>query len=138
MANDQDIPLPESEHTSKAADENSETKDSDGATTNESQEYENDDNFSADNCPPPPTFQTSVKFRFREPRMMFQNRMPPMGRANPMMGHFGPNSPTGPFPGLPNFQRARFQGHRPPPSFFQGPPRHFAPRQLMPPRSNNF
>lgn len=93
-------------------------------------------------------FSTSSSFpRFREPRSTFSNRMPIINRGGPpsLMGHFSPNSPSTPFSGLPNFQRTRFQGHRPHAPFFQGPARHFSPfsdsrslRPFMASRSNNF
>lgn len=134
-ASEQDIPLPDP--SVAAHNEYDESRNTNDSKANESQEYENDESFPADNCPPAPTFHNPVQFRFREPRMMFQNRM--LMRGSPIIGHFGaPGASSGPFSPLPNFQRARFQGHRPHPSFFQGPPRHFAPRQFMPSRSNNF
>ncbi len=92
-------------------------------------------------------FQGAPSFpRFREMRPPFVGRLSGPGRGPPsLLSHFGPNTPPGPFPGLPNFQRARFLGHRPHPPFFQGSARHFSPfsdsrppRPFASSRSNNF
>lgn len=95
------------------------------------------------NRPPAPAaaslFHNSVQFRFREPRIMFQNRGIPgpgmLGRSAPVPHFGGPRFGGG---GASHFPRPpRFQGHRPPP-FFAAPPatRHLRP--FMSPRSSSF
>ena len=78
----------------------------------------------------------NIQFRFREPRIMFQNRSV-LGRPNPATYFGRPRFGAGGNPGI--FQRPlSFQGHGPSSFLSAGPrvPRHFRP--LMSPRSNNF
>ncbi|XP_065209577.1 SR-related and CTD-associated factor 4 isoform X2 [Planococcus citri] len=92
---------------------------------------------------PASLFQNSIQLRFREPRIMFQNRGM-LGRAGPPPHFGGPRfgggggggggAGPGHFPRPPPW----LQGHRPPPPFFAAPPAPRHVRPFMSPRSSSF